>query len=90
MLTDDDKIKGKKGVSGVDGSFFAQAAHVVSHGPANDVAAYAHSLYDCLRQFDEQDVDIIFARTVASKGIGQALMNRLLKAAGRSVLREKS
>jgi len=68
------------------------AAHVVSFGAAGDVAALAHSLYDCLRKFDETDVTVIFAQTVpqsSCQGLGQAVMNRLLKAAGRCVLREE-
>ncbi|GGA64218.1 L-threonylcarbamoyladenylate synthase [Ornithinibacillus halotolerans] len=47
-----------------------------------DVAA---SLYDGLRKYKQGDVDIILCETYPQIGIGQAIMNRLKKAASRYV-----
>lgn len=46
----------------------------------------AQHLYGILREFDELDVDIIYSESFSEEGIGQALMNRMLKAAGHHVL----
>lgn len=52
------------------------------------MATVARRLYDCLRYFDEEGVDVIFAETFEEEGIGAAVMNRLFKAAGGKVIRE--
>ena len=43
---------------------------------------YANTLFSILREFDEENVDIIFAEDVDDKGINLAVSNRLYKAAG--------
>jgi L-threonylcarbamoyladenylate synthase len=43
-------------------------------------------LYAALRKFDELCVDIIFAEGIAGTGIGEAVMNRMAKAAGGRVV----
>ncbi|MFA1822691.1 L-threonylcarbamoyladenylate synthase [Virgibacillus oceani] len=43
----------------------------------------AANLYDALRTFKQGDVDLIVCETLPEKGIGQAIMNRLKKAATR-------
>ncbi len=49
--------------------------------------AYANSLFDALRQMDEQGAEVIFAELpVDDDGIVPALMNRMLKASGGQVL----
>lgn len=54
----------------------------------------AHHLYEILRDFDEEAVDVIYSESFYTPKIGQAVMNRLMKAAGhhvrsaREVLRE--
>lgn len=45
----------------------------------------AKELYRILREFDEEEVDVIYSEAFAESGIGQALMNRLLKAAGHHI-----
>ena len=44
-------------------------------------------LYGILREFDGDGVDEIYSEAFASGGIGAAVMNRLLKAAGHQVIR---
>lgn len=45
----------------------------------------AKELYRILREFDEEEVDVIYSEAFEESGIGQALMNRLLKAAGHHI-----
>ena len=42
----------------------------------------AASLYRILREFDDEDVEEIFSEGFSDSGLGRAIMNRLLKAAG--------
>ena len=56
-------------------------------GSRQQVETVAHSLYDILRQMDELQVDVIYSESFAREELGQAIMNRLLKAAGYHVLR---
>lgn len=46
----------------------------------------ARNLYRILREFDEEDVDVIYSEAFATEGIGVAIMNRLEKAAGHRVV----
>lgn len=57
-----------------------------SVGSRQDEHSAAKLLYRILREFDEEDVEIIFAEAFESTGLGQALMNRLLKAAGYRII----
>ena len=59
----------------------------VSIGARADEDAIARHLYRILREFDERDVDIIYSESFATPRIGQAIMNRLLKAAGHQVIK---
>lgn len=59
---------------------------VVSIGARADEDAIAQHLYQILRGFDDLDVDAIYSESFATPRIGQAIMNRLLKAAGHQVL----
>lgn len=63
-----------------------QADYVVSIGARADEDAIARHLYKILRDFDELNVDAIFSESFATPRIGQAIMNRLLKAAGHQVV----
>lgn len=63
-----------------------QADYVVSIGARTDEDAIARHLYKILREFDDWNVDAIYSESFATPRIGQAIMNRLLKAAGHQVL----
>jgi len=80
--------KGRRvGVIATDETMARYEADVVfSIGARNDEDAIAQHLYKILRDFDEQEVDIIYSESFATPRIGQAIMNRLLKAAGYQVL----
>ncbi len=47
----------------------------------------AHNLFAALRSFDNAQVEVIYSEGFSMEGIGQAIMNRLLKAAGQKILR---
>lgn len=57
-----------------------------SVGNRNDEAGIARELYRVLREFDDEKVEVIYAEAFDADGIGQAIMNRLLKAAGHKVV----
>lgn len=59
---------------------------VVSCGSMRDPSLAAHELFASLRKFDEAGVTCIFAEAYEETGIGIAVMNRLLKAAGHRML----
>ena len=75
---------------GVIGSFETQSlyrADVVKNiGNRQEEATIAHNLYRILREFDDEKVDVIFSESFDSDGMGQAIMNRLLKAAGHKMI----
>ncbi|RFB17272.1 threonylcarbamoyl-AMP synthase [Bacillus sp. HNG] len=65
-----------------------EADKVIACGSREDLESVATRLYDVLRLFDESDVDVIFSESFPSEGIGQAIMNRLTKAAGHKIITE--
>lgn len=87
-LTDAMHSKGKKvGIIGTDETVASYRGDMVlSIGAREDEDAIARHLYKLLREFDEADVDVIYSESFATPRIGQAIMNRLLKAAGHQVL----
>lgn len=46
----------------------------------------ATNLFDVIRQFDDEDVDIILAEGVEADHIGIAIMNRMMKASGGKII----
>lgn len=55
-------------------------------GTRQDEATVASHLYEILREFDGEDVEYIFSESFSGDGIGDAVMNRLLKAAGHHII----
>lgn len=64
-----------------------QADVVKCLGDRADEESIARNLYSVLRQMDEEQVTRIYSESFASQGFGQAIMNRLLKAAGHRVVK---
>jgi len=60
---------------------------VKSIGNRQQEETIAHHLYQILREFDEENVDIIYSESFDTDGIGKAIMNRLLKAAGHHIIK---
>lgn len=59
---------------------------VKSVGSREDEQAIAHNLYRILREFDDEAVEVIYSECFDNGEMGQAIMNRLLKAAGHNVV----
>lgn len=59
---------------------------VLSAGSRQDEDSIARHLYSCLREFDRQEAKLLFSESFEAPGIGMAVMNRLLKAAGHQVV----
>lgn len=55
-------------------------------GGRDDEAEIASHLYGILREFDSDGIDYIYSESFGTEGIGNAVMNRLLKAAGQRVI----
>ncbi len=55
-------------------------------GSRLDEDSIAKNLYTFLREFDDEGVTRIYSESFVSDGFGQAIMNRLLKAAGHKVI----
>lgn len=58
------------------------AGDVKCIGSRKDERSIASHLFAILREFDEDQVERIYSESFDSPGLGQAVMNRLLKAAG--------
>lgn len=85
----EDKERGEKvGIIGT-GDFLAKyrADVVKCLGVRRDEEGIARSLYTVLRQMDDEQVTKIYSESFAEDGFGQAIMNRLLKAAGHRVVK---
>lgn len=59
---------------------------VLSLGSVHALETAAHRLYAALRRFDERGVTYMLAESCPEDGLGAAVMNRLLKAAGHDVI----
>lgn len=58
-------------------------------GTIDNIATIASQLYQSLRAFKKTEVDIILAEVFPTEGLGQAIMNRLTKAANQIETQEK-
>lgn len=61
---------------------------VIAGGSESDLNTVAERMYSVLREFDQTDVNVIYGETFSLEGIGSAIMNRLLKAAGNHIITE--
>lgn len=55
-------------------------------GCRSDEETIARELFRILREFDDEEVEVIYAEAFEDSGIGRAVMNRLLKAAGHKII----
>lgn len=62
-----------------------RSGDVVSVGTRKNDITISRNLYRVLREFDDKKVDYIFGETYTDDEFGQAIMNRMLKAAGYQV-----
>ncbi|MFC2948919.1 L-threonylcarbamoyladenylate synthase [Virgibacillus sediminis] len=85
-LIDREKQNGKRVglLAGTALSGLLDADHKMELG--ENIAEIAANLYDGLRTFKEGDIDLIICEAFPEEGLGQAVMNRLKKAASDYVL----
>lgn len=62
------------------------ASFIISLGPLANPAEAAHKLYASLRRFDEMGVAYMMSEACPEEGLGVAVMNRLVKAAGGRII----
>ena len=75
------------GVIGTDESFgYYQGGRIKSIGSRADELTIAQHLYSILREFDDMDVSVIYSESFETPQMGQAIMNRLIKAAGHQII----
>lgn len=84
----EDRNQGHKvGVIGTDEVLSEYRADMVrSLGSRQDEESIARHLYSILRDFDDEQVTRIYSECFETTGLGQAIMNRLLKAAGHKLI----
>lgn len=77
----------KVGIIGTDENIsFYYGDSIKSVGKHDDEVSIAKRLYRILREFDDENVTLIYSESFSTGGMGQAIMNRLLKAAGHQIL----
>lgn len=78
----------RAGVIGTDETKKLYHASVVkSIGSRQDEESIGLHLFGILREFDSENVNLIFSESFDTPNMGQAIMNRLLKAAGHHVIK---
>lgn len=65
---------------------FYHIGKVISIGDRTDEYEIAHNLFDVLRKMDEYGAELIYSEEFSTPKIGNAIMNRLLKAAAHQVI----
>lgn len=88
-LTAEAELQGKRvGIIATDETARCYERGLVkSLGARNCEGEISMHLFEVLRSFDETDVDCIYSESFGGAVIGQAIMNRLLKAAGHRVIK---
>ena len=81
----EEKLSGKRvGILATDEQicYYMNADIVCPLGPENEPEIHAARLFGALRKFDAEGADVIFAHALEKKGIDDAVMNRMFRAAG--------
>ena len=88
-IRENEEAKGRKvGIMATDQTKdIYKGGTIISVGSRDKLESVAANLFKVLRDFDEKGVDIILAETFDEKGLGQAIMNRLMKAAGYNIVK---
>ena len=63
------------------------ADSIKNAGSKEEPQTAARKLYTFLREFDDENIEYMYAESFGDTGLGQALKNRLLKAAGHKVVK---
>lgn len=81
--------QGKKvGIMGTEETkdFYTEGVVLVV-GSRDDKATISSNLFQTIRSFDNKNVDIILGEAIDLEGIGKAIMNRMMKAAGGKIVK---
>lgn len=75
------------GIIATEETYMNYSATVVQNvGSRDDESAIARRLYAVLREFDADDITRIYSEEFDTPNMGQAIMNRLIKAAGHQII----
>jgi len=66
-----------------------EADVVLACGNKTQLSSVAQNLYEVLRGFNDYNLDLIYSEYFADSGLGEAIMNRLVKASGHRLIEEK-
>ena len=82
-LSDGERV----GIIATEETYLNYSATVVQNiGSRDDEATIARRLYAVLREFDEDGITRIYSEEFDTPNMGQAIMNRLIKAAGHHII----
>ncbi len=84
IVSENVKIGKKIGIIGFNEneSFFEKNDSLVyiGYGNKNDLLSVSKNIFSCLRKVDDYNIDVCIIQGVAKKGLGIAIMNRLIRA----------
>lgn len=87
MAYEQEQLGYRSGIIATDETVDAYTIGIVKNiGARANENTIAKNLYKVLREFDEEEVSYIFSEAFETEGIGDAIMNRLEKAAGHLVV----
>lgn len=85
-LVQENEVKGlKTGIMCLEKNANEYNGEVISLG--KDLQEVGSNLFDVLREMDKRNIDIVYSEEFPDFGIGQAIMNRLLKSAGYKIIK---
>lgn len=87
ILTSDELAKSYESLATEKANAVNPKLYIKDIGSRENEAEIAAGLFDALRYFDEIGAEYIYAEAFSEGGIGQAIMNRLMKAAGYHIVK---
>lgn len=72
-------------LKGID-AFNGLDVYIICPGSRDNIEEIAAGIYDALREFDDNDIDVIYGESFPEEGVGAAVFNRLKKAAGGNII----
>lgn len=85
LVEENTKKSLKTGIMCLDKNRCKYNGEVVTLG--STLEEVASKLFDALIEMDKRGIDIVYSEEFESKGLGQAIMNRLLKSAGYKIIK---
>lgn len=84
------RLRFKVGIIATNETISSYSTGIVKNiGSRSNENSIAKNLYKVLREFDAEDVNYIYSEGFTEDGIGNAIMNRLEKAAGHHIIQAK-